>query len=66
MTLSLAIALNAALVVSLLGGLAWFMSHPRKLTPHVSTRHPGDHLSLVHREAHLAERRREEQNALAA
>ena len=37
MTLSLAIALNAALVVALLGGLAWFMSPPRKLTPHVST-----------------------------
>ncbi len=66
MTLSLAIALNAALVVALLGGLAWFMSHLRKLTPHVSSRHPGHHLSVVHQEAQAAEIRREEQDAIAA
>ncbi len=34
MSLSLVIALNAILAVALLGGLAWLMSHPRKLTPH--------------------------------
>jgi hypothetical protein len=36
MALSLAIALNVALAVGLLAGLAHTMSHPRKLTPHVS------------------------------
>ena len=39
MTLSLAIALNAIADVTLLGSLAWFMSRPTKLTPHVSARH---------------------------
>ncbi|HEY0517348.1 MAG TPA: hypothetical protein VGD00_09525 [Solirubrobacteraceae bacterium] len=34
MPLSLAIALIAVLDVGLLGTLAWFMSHPRKLVPH--------------------------------
>jgi hypothetical protein len=66
MTLSLAIALNAVLAVALLGGLAWFMSHPRRLAPHVSTRHPGQRLSLVHVEAQQAELQREEQERVAA
>jgi hypothetical protein len=34
MSLSLVIALNVILDAGLLGGLAWFMSHPRKLVPH--------------------------------
>jgi hypothetical protein len=34
MSLTLVIALNAILDAGLLGGLAWFMSHPRKLVPH--------------------------------
>jgi hypothetical protein len=34
MSLSLVIALNVILDAGLLGGLAWFMSHPRKLIPH--------------------------------
>jgi hypothetical protein len=34
MSLSLVIALNVILCAALLGGLAWFMSHPRKLVPH--------------------------------
>lgn len=34
MSLSLVIALNAVLIVGLLGGLAWFMAHSRHLTPH--------------------------------
>ncbi|HXB15264.1 MAG TPA: hypothetical protein VNV44_05925 [Solirubrobacteraceae bacterium] len=45
MSLPLAIALNIVLCVSLLAGLAWTMSRPRKLRPHVpSTRR---RLSLV-------------------
>ncbi len=45
MSLPLAIALNILLCVSLLAGLAWTMSRPRKLRPHVrSTRR---RLSLV-------------------
>ncbi len=35
MTLSLALALNALADAALLGGLAWVMSRPAKLTPHV-------------------------------
>lgn len=35
MSLTLAVALNVILDLGLLGGLAWMMSHPRKLTPHV-------------------------------
>ena len=35
MSLSLVIALNVVLDVGLLAGLAWVMSHPRRLTPHV-------------------------------
>jgi hypothetical protein len=35
MSLTLAIALNVILDIGLLGGLAWSMSHARKLTPHV-------------------------------
>jgi hypothetical protein len=34
MSLSLVIALNLALDAALLGGLAWFMSHARRLQPH--------------------------------
>jgi hypothetical protein len=35
MALSTVIAINAAADALLLGGLAWMMSHPRKLKPHV-------------------------------
>ncbi len=66
MSLSLAIAFNVVLVAALLSLLAWFMSHPRKLTPHVSSRHPGHHLELVHEEARAAEVQREEQERIAA
>jgi len=45
MSLPLAIALNIVLCVSLLAGLAWAMSRPRKLTPHVPA--PRRRLSLV-------------------
>jgi hypothetical protein len=34
MSLGLVIALNVILCVALLGGLAWFMAHPRKFVPH--------------------------------
>jgi hypothetical protein len=34
MSLTLVIALNTVLCAGLLGGLAWFMAHPRKLVPH--------------------------------
>jgi hypothetical protein len=34
MSLSLVIAVNVVAMLALLGGLAWFMSHPRRLTPH--------------------------------
>jgi hypothetical protein len=34
MSLSLVIAINVVAMLALLGGLAWFMSHPRRLTPH--------------------------------
>ncbi len=49
MSLPIAIALNIVLCITLLAGLAWMMSHPRKLRPHVSTtdRH---RLSLVEQE----------------
>jgi|GEM_PF-5875581 hypothetical protein len=63
MTLSLALALNAIADVALLGGLGWFMSRPRKLTPHISARHPGHRLSVIHGEAQRAERQREQQIA---
>jgi hypothetical protein len=36
MSLSAAIAVIVILDVALLGFLAWMMSHPRHLTPHVS------------------------------
>lgn len=36
MSLPAAIATNVVLDVALLGFLAWMMSHPRHLTPHVS------------------------------
>lgn len=38
MSLSEAIALIVVLDVALLGFVAWMMSHPRRLTPHVSQR----------------------------
>ncbi|MGO9487745.1 MAG: hypothetical protein ACLQBB_01810 [Solirubrobacteraceae bacterium] len=38
MSLSAAIAVIVALDVMLIGFLAWMMSHPRHLTPHVSRR----------------------------
>jgi hypothetical protein len=38
MTLSLVIAINVAADVALLGGLAYAMSHPARLKPHVSIR----------------------------
>ncbi len=66
MTLSLALTLNAIADVALVGGLAWFMSHPRKLTAHISSRHPGRHLSIVHEEAREAEAKRSEQERIAA
>ncbi len=66
MSLALAIAANIVLVAALLGTLAWFMSHPRKLTAHISSRHPGAQLSLVHQEARRAETHREEQEQIAA
>jgi hypothetical protein len=34
MSLYLAIAINAIFAVGLLGGLAWMMSHPRRLVAH--------------------------------
>ncbi len=66
MTLSLALTLNAIADVALLGGLTWLMSRPGKLTPHISSRHPGRHLSLVHQQACVAEAQREEQQRIAA
>jgi hypothetical protein len=66
MSLSLAIAVNILFVVALLSALAWFMSHPRKLTAHISSRHPGRHLSVVHEEAQEAEAWREQQERIAA
>jgi len=63
MSLPLAIALIILFDLSILAALAWFMSRPSKLTPHVSARHPGHRLSLVHGEAQRAERQRAEQIA---
>lgn len=37
MTLAIALSLNVALMVALLAGLAYVMSRPRKLAPHVQT-----------------------------
>ena len=34
MSLTFIVAINAALAAALLGGLAWAMSHPARLTPH--------------------------------
>jgi hypothetical protein len=34
MTIAELVAINVALDVSLIGGLAYAMSHPRRLTPH--------------------------------
>lgn len=42
MSLSLALAINAVLDVALLAFLAYMMSHPRRLTPHLSRRHDTD------------------------
>jgi len=47
MSLPIAIALNIALCVLLLAALAWTMTRPRKLTPHVPARR---RLSLVEEE----------------
>jgi len=66
MTVSLAIALNALADVALLGGLSWLMSRPAKLPPHISSRHPGHLLSVVHEEAHEAELMREQREELIA
>ena len=63
MSLPLAVALITLFDLSILAALAWFMSRPSKLTPHVSARHPGRRFSLVHGEAQRAERQREEQIA---
>jgi hypothetical protein len=41
MSLSAAIAAIVILDVTLLGLLAWMMSHPRHLTPHVSRQEHG-------------------------
>lgn len=38
MTLAIALTVNAILIVALLGGLAFAMSLPRKLTPHAGAR----------------------------
>jgi hypothetical protein len=48
MSLPIAIALNVLLCVSLLGALAWTMSRPRKLRPHVPAR--DRRLALVDRQ----------------
>ena len=39
MSLPATITVIAILDIALIGFLAWMMSHPRHLTPHVSTRH---------------------------
>ncbi len=39
MSLPVAMTVIVILDVALLGFLAWTMSHPRHLTPHVSARH---------------------------
>jgi hypothetical protein len=41
MALSATIAVIVVLDVALIGFLAWMMSHPRHLRPHVSTRETG-------------------------
>jgi len=38
MTLTLALILNGLADAALLGGLAYMMSHPRKLAPHKSAK----------------------------
>ena len=48
MSLPLAITINIVLCVLLLAALAWMMSHPRKLRPHVSE--SNRRLSLVEQE----------------
>jgi hypothetical protein len=47
MTLSLALALNGIADVTLVGGLAWFMTRPRRLDAHVSARHGAHRLVMV-------------------
>ena len=48
MSLPIAIAINIVLCVTLLAALAWTMSRPRKLRPHVSAHER--RLSLVEQE----------------
>jgi len=59
MSLLIAIALNIALCVALLAALAWTMTRPRKLRPHMPAR---SRLSLVEQQ-NLVE---EEQDRRAA
>jgi hypothetical protein len=67
MSLPFTIALIAILDIGMLAALGWFMSRTSKLTPHISARHPGHRLSIVHGQALQAERRREErQERIAA
>ncbi|HME03800.1 MAG TPA: hypothetical protein VKG38_12320 [Solirubrobacteraceae bacterium] len=47
MTLTLALAINAIAAIALVGALAWFMSRPTKLTPHISARHDSRRLAAV-------------------
>jgi hypothetical protein len=56
MSLSLAIAIIVLADLALLGDLAWCMSLPRKLTPHVSAHHNGELLSTVPAEAAQSDR----------
>jgi hypothetical protein len=44
MSLSLVIALNVTFAAALLAGLAWFMSRPLKLRPHVPA---ADHVEVI-------------------
>jgi hypothetical protein len=55
MSLPLAIAINIVLCVTLLAALAWTMSRPRKLRPHVSA--SARRLSLVQQEIRADEER---------
>ncbi len=61
MSLPIAIAFNIVLCVTLLAGLAWTMSRPRKLRPHVSAR--VQRLSLVEQQVRLDEEQEQERRA---
>jgi hypothetical protein len=63
MSLPIAIAINIALCVLLLAALAWTMTRPRKLKPHVSS--TGRRLSLVEQEIYLDDGEQEEDRRAA-